>query len=340
MGPEKIIKEIESNLTGDSEKDMQYLMEQKEKYKNHKYAKEIIRACGRLLYECTSEETKKNLDKVISDEALSYETTIKKVRALQHEGKYDEALVPMEDLVHKIEEMDWFKDDSVSEYHCFKEFFEEILFREYEKPTKTIRNPGFPLDTVYFQYGSLLIDAKRFKDAEKALITALHWNPANADIALERAEACKLQGNLEAFFKHSIEAFKYAFRPNYLARCFRNIGYYFSDKEMWKEATNCYTLSLQFDKDSEVAFSEILYIQEKSGKDAKQFVDSEFAKKTCKKYGFPFGPDKNILGLAYSYGKHFIEKGNKEGAEYCLQIVYDLTNDKTIAKQIEELSTN
>ena len=224
-------------------------MKQKEKYKNHKYPKEIIRARGRLLYEYMPEENKRNLDKLIDDEALSYESVIKEVQALQRE--------------RKIEEMDWFKDDNVSEYHCFNEFFEEVLYKEYTKPTKKIRIPGFRLDTIYFQYGSILIDAKRFKDAENALVTAIHWNPANVDIALERAEACKLQGNLKAYFKHSIEAFKYAFRPKPLARCFRNIGYYFSEEEMWQEATCCYTLSLQFDRDSEVAFSELLYIQEK-----------------------------------------------------------------------------
>ncbi len=340
MELEKIIEEIENNLTGDSKKDVQYLLEQGEKYKDHKNSKEIRRACGRLLYHCVSKETKKSLDKIISDETLSYELVIKKARALQHEGKYDEALKLMEDLINKTKGMDWFKDDSVSEYHCFNEFFEEVLYREYTKPTKTIRNPGFfRLDTIYFQYGSLLIDAKRFQDAEKALITALRWNPANADIALERAETCKLQGNLEAFFNHSIEAFKYAFRPKSLARCFRNVGYYFSDKEMWQEATNCYTLSLQFDNNSDIAMSEILYIQEKTGKNAIRFVDLEFAKKTCEKYGFPLGPDKNVLDLAYSYGKHFIKEGDNEGAKYCLQIVYDLTNDGSIAKQIEELST-
>ena len=338
MEIEKIMKKIKDGLTGDNEKDLQYLMGQMEKYKNHKLSKEIIRECGRLLYEHMPDDFRPRIDKLIDDEVLSYDSTIQKVRIAQRDGRYAEALSLLEELVQKVETMDWFKDDKVSEYHCFNEFFEEALYREYNKPTKVLRSPGFPLDTIYFQYGSLLLDVERPKDAESALITAMHWNPANANIALERAEACKRQGDIDAFFEHSVESFKYAFRPKYLARCFRNVGYYFSDKEMWEEAASCYSLSLQFDGSSELAISELYYIQERSGKNIDQLIDHDYTQRICKKYGFPFGADKTVIGLAYSYGKHFIKEGDNEGARYCLQIFYDLTGDENVKKEIDELS--
>ena len=339
MKVDKIIKSITDGRTGDNEKDIQYLMEQTEKYKNHEFSKEILRECGRLLYERLPEGSKPRIDKIIDDEMLSYESTLQKVRAAQHERRYDEALSLIEELIKKTDNPEWFKDDKVSEYHCFHEFFEELLYREYAKPTKTLRNPGFPFDTIYFQYGSLLLDLKRPEDAELALITALRWNPANASIALERAEACKWQGNIDDFFKHSIESFKYAFRPKQLGRCFRNVGYYFSEKKMWKEAVSCLTLSLQFDRTSELAFSELYYVQDKSGEKAEQLIDHDFTQKMCKKYGIPFGINDTILELAYSYGNHFAKEGDNEGARYCWQILYDLTGDEKVKKMIEDLPT-
>ncbi len=58
MDFEKIMREITSGLTGDSGKDIKYLMDQMEKYKEHEMGKEIIRACGRLLYQCVPEDKK------------------------------------------------------------------------------------------------------------------------------------------------------------------------------------------------------------------------------------------------------------------------------------------
>ncbi|MGF2565359.1 hypothetical protein ACQUWZ_25950, partial [Ralstonia pseudosolanacearum] len=86
----------------------------------------------------------------------------------------------------------------------------------------------------------------------------MRWNPASVDIAIERAEACKLQGKLEDFFKITLDSFKYAFRPKQVARCFRNLGFYFAEKTMWRESAACLKLSIQFDRESEMAFSEIL----------------------------------------------------------------------------------
>ncbi len=338
MKLDKIIQKITDGLTGDNEKDSRYLLEQVEKYKNHEMSQEILRECGRLLHQRLPEGLKPEMDKLINDEIASYESALQKSRIAQRERKFDEALSLIEDSVKKIEAANWFKDDRVSEYHCFNEFFEEALYKEYARPTKTLRNPGFPFDQIYFQYGSLLIDLGRFKDAELALTAALQWNPANANMALERAESCKLQGRLDAFFKHTLEVFKYAFRPTQLAHCYRNAGYYFSDNEKWKEAASCYSFSLQFDRGSEVAFSELLYIQEKSGEKIADLVDRDYTKKMCKKYGLPYGPEDAVLGLSYSYGNLFAEQGDIEGAIYCLQIFYDLTRDEEVGKKLEELS--
>ena len=49
MDYQEIMRDIASGLTGENEKDIQYLMEQMEKYKDHELGKEIIRACGRLI---------------------------------------------------------------------------------------------------------------------------------------------------------------------------------------------------------------------------------------------------------------------------------------------------
>ncbi len=100
---DQIMREITHGLTGDGEKDIQYLKEQMEKYKDHDMAKEILRACGRLLFKCIPEDKKAELSRVINNELTSYDSVLEEVRFKQHEKKYDEALALMEDLVRKFE---------------------------------------------------------------------------------------------------------------------------------------------------------------------------------------------------------------------------------------------
>ncbi len=339
MNFEEIMREITKGLTGNSEEDTRYLQEQMEKYKDHEMNQEILRACGRLLYKCLPEEKKEQFVKAFRNDSIGHETILEEVRFKQHEKKYDEALALMEGLIQKIEKLGMFTDDQVSEYHCFNEFFEEALYRQHAKPTKDLRNPSIPLDVIYMQYGSVLIDLRRLEDAKQALATAMHWNPSDAGIAFEYAETFKLLGDMDSFFHLTISIFPYAFRPEQVARCYRNLGFYFTEKALWEPAVACFTMSLQYDPQSHMAMSELYYIQQKAGRTIPK-PSIETIREIGKEYGFPIGVDKDILGMSYAYGKHFAEQGNIEAARYCWEITYALTDDEEIKEMLNRLPKN
>ena len=123
MDFDEIMREITGGMTGDNEKDIRYLMDQAEKYKDHEMGKEIVRAVGRLVYKCVPEDKRAELDRIVTNDTTSYEAVLEEVRFKQHEKKFDEALVLLENLIRKLEEAKMFEDDQVSEYHCFNEFF-------------------------------------------------------------------------------------------------------------------------------------------------------------------------------------------------------------------------
>ena len=60
---EAIMTSITAGLSGDSKADIKYLQEQSEKYKDHEYGKEIVRACGRLMYQVLPDDKKEELGK-------------------------------------------------------------------------------------------------------------------------------------------------------------------------------------------------------------------------------------------------------------------------------------
>ena len=336
MDFDRIMREIAGGLTGDGAKDVKYLMGQMEKYKDHEMGKEIVRACGRLMYQCVPEEAKAELSRVIGNDRTAYESVLEEARFKQHEKKFGEALAMAENLIRRVETSDIFTDDRVSEYHCFNEFFEEALYRRIAKPEKDVRTAAIPMDKIYMQQGSVLIDLRRLDEADAALAKAMRWNPADARIAFERAEICKLRGDMDMFFGRTLDAFRYAFRPNQVARCYRNLGYYFTERQLWQESAACYTMSLQFERESAQAMSELYYIQQKAGRVIPP-PDMDYLQEISEKYGFPVGADPDVLGMAYSCGKHFAENGDSAGARYCWQILYDLTDDEDIQAMMDKL---
>lgn len=85
-----------------------------------------------------------------------------------------------------------------------------------------------------------------------------------------------------------------------------------------------------------MAQSELYYIQSKAPNGFKEPTIDEL-REYGEKYNFPIGVSDDILSIAFSYGKHFSQNGEREGAIYCLEILYNLTDDEEIKELIEKL---
>ena len=80
MDFDQIMSEITAGLTGDEAKDIPYLEEQAERYKDSEYAMEVGRACGRLLFEIIPEEKREELDRLLQKQGLAVDATLDEVR--------------------------------------------------------------------------------------------------------------------------------------------------------------------------------------------------------------------------------------------------------------------
>lgn len=339
MSYDEIMKNITHGLSGNYETDREYLQEQMEKYKDHELGKEIIRACGRILYEILPEDKKEELAKVMRKEDLGVEATLDEVRFNIYKKDYKKADMLMKALVNKAEELEesgLFQDDSVSMYFTFNNLFEELLYMIRNKPKKDVRRSDIPFAEIYLQYGSLLFELKRYEEAREMLKKAVRWNPCNAQIAFEYAETFKIVGDLESFFKVSVDTFNIAYTPNDIARCYRNLAFYFVEKELWSEALACNLMSLQYNHKSTNAMSEMYYIQQKTNGSVPE-PGVEELKSYSQKYGFPLGADDDVLGIAYAYGKHSLEEEQYEVARFFFTILYELTDDEEIKSIIDQL---
>lgn len=246
----EIMRQITSGLSNNREQDIPYLWEQMEIYKSHELSTEIIRACGRLLFELLSAEEKDDYAKAINNDDYAYETALDEVRFNIYNKDYNKALSMIESVIKKAESLEAFQEDAVSKYYTFDEPFEEVVFRINNELNKTIRRASIPFSAIYLLHGNLLFETKRYDEAQAAIRKSLEWNPMSATANFEFIETYKVLGDFETFFSLSKAALNYVFRSADVARCYRNIGFYFVEKELYREATFCYKLSLDFDRES------------------------------------------------------------------------------------------
>ena len=296
MDLELILKEITSGLTGNNENDLKYIKEQMEKYKNHEFNQEILRACGRLMFKLLPEANKKELEQAIGNDVKGTEATIEEIRFNAFQGNIEKAYKLSEALVSKTETNPMFKEDAVSQYYTFNELFQEILFDYYNKSEKTIRSATIPYSEIYYIHGNLLFELGKIEEARQYLKKALKWNPASCKIAFEYIETFKVEKNYEQFYELTKSQFKYAYRREDIARCYRNLGFYFVEKEEYSVASACLLTSLMYEDDNKMAQSELYYIQNKAPDYEKPTPD--LLDKYSEKYGYPVRADENVVGLA------------------------------------------
>ena len=339
MQVQEIIEEIRSGLTGEEQHDLAYLKEQMEIYKEHEFAKEILRECGRILYSLLSPETRAKFEAAAEKDDLGMNEEMEKAEFYLYKGEHEKAFSAIKPLVEKCDgilEAGMFADDSVSEYYCFREPFEEVLHRFLSGSEKTFRRSPVPFERVYGHYGIVLVDLKRYEEAAEALKKATRWNPADAEIMFEYAETFKIRGDLERFYELTIEASKISFRPATVARCFRNLGYYFTEKRLWEVAVACIVMSGQYVPNDKNAQSELYYIEHTAGRQI-DVPDYDAFCGFAEKYGFPCAANEDVLSLAAQFGRHFHEEGENGLASYFFGILYDLTGDENVKSILEAI---
>ena len=331
---DRIMQQIRSGLTGDAKTDLPYLQAQCRQYAGHPQGAEILRACGRMIFEALPEKEKAAYAQAMRADDAGIGAALQQARLHIAAKEFQKAQALLEPLVRDVEEKGLFQDDRNSEYHTFREPFEELLYRFRNQPQKELRSASVPLSELYLLYGILLVDLKRLPAARKALREGLRWNPMDFRIHAEYIETYKLAGDLDRFFRFTLAAFKIAFRPGDLARCYRNLGYYFIEKELYAEAMGCFLLSLRHEMNSKQAMSEMRYIQITTGGRVPQPSPKEVEGYGVK-YGFPTQPDRDILGLSYHLGRQAMEEKAYSKAGYFLRITYALTKDPNIKQLLD-----
>jgi hypothetical protein len=139
-----IVHNISTQLTGDQENDLRFLKNEVYKFSQHKYAAEIIRAIGRMMYDVLPLDKKNELFKIFSSLSISSDIILNESKLKIQEGNLEEA----EKLIISIlPDENFFEDSQNSTYFCFNNPFEEIYYSIKFNPQKEINYiPNFDTD--------------------------------------------------------------------------------------------------------------------------------------------------------------------------------------------------
>jgi tetratricopeptide (TPR) repeat protein len=270
-----------------------------------------------------------------------FREAIEEVIHLQDAKNYDDAILILEKLIELVEDADMFNHTDAAEYFCFNNVLEQVLYDEvFGHGKELFRVPDNYAD-MYHKYGALLFEAKEYDDAELFLKKAHRWNPVDVDILFELSEVYKLRSDWDTFLSIMKQCLSYAYSNRSLARCYRNLGFYFIEQEQYDVAAALYLFSLFFDQKNETAYHELKYIEEKTGNTPRQPESTEEASALIhllNDHEIQTWANPQVTHIAVSMAREAMKADMPNEARSFLSIAYELTGDKDIGEVLDQLS--
>lgn len=266
------------------------------------------------------------------------EDALSQALSLAGEKDVEAAVDILRQQIEVVEALNLYNDGR-ADYYDFNTLMEMVMFQSQHPEIHPVSDIEEPLNRLYAMYGSLLLEQGKLDEAQEALAIAMDWNPMSADIAFEHAEVFKQKKDWEKLKELTIAIFPIAYKRREIAHCYRNLGYYFVEKQMWDEAVGCYLLSMSF-ADAEGRYQaelELKYIHDETEGQA-QRPSIGALRSYGEKYGFPIGPDSKIIETAMQYGKTMLANKKYEHAQYFLDIAYKLTESKELKELLDGIN--
>ena len=325
---QKIIEDIKRNLGENKDLNRKYLISQVEKYKTHEYSTEIIKEISRMIWDCLSPEEQAEYARLMEEENPVKDILMEAEFYIQN-NDYETALEKLDSFIKTAPPM--YEDDKINEYHSFSNPLEEMTFNEYIGTQKELRYipDNQPLEDLYYAYGFLLRDASRLDDAEEALKKSLRINPTSPRTILELCDIYKMRTpTFNKFYFYNMDALKYAYSGEDLARAYKNLGFYYYEENNKEMSYACYNCSLKYENDPITRDRMMILNVELSDRECEELIKSKH---------IPIGANpfvlENLKNLAVDYEQQHLYNQSL----FFYRHLYSITKDMQTFEKIKEL---
>lgn len=193
---------------------------------------------------------------------IDYVTLNKKIinaNKLIGEKKFKEAKKILLSYIEETKNL-YKKENAIS--YSFRNILEFYLFVNTFKVNKQVYWINLKCDEAYRLLGYISVEEKDYDKALKYLKESLKYNPINIESFFEVVETYKMSGNLDEMKGSISSLYDYIYEETSLARYYRNLGFYYIEKENYDLAFSLYLISLEYEY-NQFALNEMLYIRKK-----------------------------------------------------------------------------
>ena len=288
----EILKKIESELTGDPERDVEILDSWGEKYRGQPGSDPLLQEIGRRLFELITKEDPELPVQIYNDMVETADEDYAEACRLIEAQQYEEALgklLVLQSLVRHYplsDDMVWTDFSSDLDSLVYQDYFaEEIGNRE------IARHPMHPAPMLY-TLGSLLIEMNRAEEAKEPLEMLFSLDPVCPKYIFELGEAYKRTGQFQDAYNNAMWVLQCASNRPELARAYRDLAFSLSESGAFEDAVILYMLSLHYQA-SRHAETEIAWIRTKTGISVDGYNFDTITNR-CRELNIPIGISETV----------------------------------------------
>lgn len=331
-----IMDKIKLGLTGETEKDVIYIMQKSAEYSKSPFAEKINTETGKMIYDMLSGE-----EKILFGHFLQYDSgkvgeKIKNAEKEIYEGNFAKAAEIIKPILSSICCPE--RNGGKFEYASFNNLFEMYIYTEIYKKGAFVKPAKFNFSYIYKLYGFSLFKLSRDEEAEEAYENALSWNPVDVGLMLDLSEIMYLLKKYKKFMELIKSSFKYSYKIGQISLCYYNMGRYYEERKDYEMAVNMYILAHYFEP-NKAAFEKLKKMKSERG----VYINTPSAedmKKICEKANVQMGVNPDIVKLAAAIGTNAKKRGSVEAAKYFYDILFSLTGDKYVLDKVFDFVKN
>ena len=217
-------------------------------------------------------------------------------------------------------------EDENNTYYSFNNYIEILIFWYMYKPEKKNICPDINYSEIYYYLGFINIETKNYGKAQEYFKKGLEWNPMDVSIMFENAYLYRMLGDIERYKAEIEKTNPFIYEIGYMAKYYRELGWYYVEKKSFDLANALYTQSLAF-YETDMAKRELEFIAKSENRKARLSTAEEM-QKLFRDYNITFGFNRNTVDIIIDeYNRLYNENPQPDVINFISKKLYDITLD-------------
>ncbi len=275
-------------------------------------------------------------DKINSIDMNEIESEILELTEYIKADDYDGAREIVDELLEKCDGI--YCEDENERYFCFDSPLHFYLYDYKLSSKKMIKRSKIDYRTLYLCSAHIYYAYEEYEKAEDELRNALYWNPVDFNVFSELMNLY-FKTNQENKLLIILKAMRsYILNKDMLSCYFAGLGRYYFEKQNYPVSLALYYAAEYngTNLSTEEAIDNII----KANGQTPVPPEIEEIKEILKKDNLEYGLDTEVLTMIYDLSFELQNRKNLDGAKYCLQVLYDLTEDDKYQREIDFIENN